>query len=121
MYFGTSKYNWCFMNDFKQNKAGYYYSDQCNLAEFQEIINQKLTEDMVPNAFEVNDNIPIYDISELHDIFRDFELKSELMAEWAWVLKKGSGVIVLRNAYRDTSAIDEATRLYEGIIADEKL
>ena len=50
------------MKDFKQNKAGYYYSDQCNLAEFQEIINQKLTEDMVPNAFEVNDNIPIYDI-----------------------------------------------------------
>ncbi len=109
------------MKDFKQNKAGYYYSDQCNLAEFQEIINQKLIEDMVPNAFEVNDNIPIYDISELQDIFRDFELKSELMAEWAWVLKKGSGVIVLRNAYRDTSAIDEATRLYEGIIADEKL
>ena len=31
------------MKDFKQNKAGYYYSDQCNLAEFQEIINQKLT------------------------------------------------------------------------------
>ena len=42
------------MKDFKKNKAGYYYSDQCNLAEFQEIINQKLTEDMVPNAFEVN-------------------------------------------------------------------
>ena len=108
------------MKDFKQNKAGYYYSDQCNLAEFQEIINQKLTEDMVPNAFEINDNIPIYDISELQDIFCNCELKSELMAEWAWVLKESSGVIVLRNAYRDTSVIDEATGLYEGIIADEK-
>ena len=43
------------------------------------------------------------------------------MAEWAWVLRESSGVIVLRNAYRDTSAIDEATQLYQGIIADEKM
>ena len=27
------------------------------------------------------------------------------MAEWAWVLRESSGVIVLRNAYRDTSQL----------------
>ena len=93
------------MKDLKQNKAGYHYSDQCNLAEFQEIISQKLTEDMVPNAFEVNKNVPVYDISELQGIFRNDELKSELMAEWAWVLRESSGAIVLRNAYQDTSCL----------------
>ena len=43
------------------------------------------------------------------------------MAEWAWVLRESSGAIVLRNAYKDTTVIDEATKLYEDIIADEKL
>ena len=66
-------------------------------------------------------NIPIYDIEELQNIFQNDALKNDLMAEWAWVLRESSGVIVLRNAYRDTSVIDEATQLYEGIIADEKL
>ena len=42
------------------------------------------------------------------------------MAEWAWVLKEGSGAVVIRNAYSDTSVIDQATKIYEGIIVDEK-
>ena len=75
----------------------------------------------MPHAKEVKKNIPIYDIEELQSIFQSEVLKNELMAEWAWVLRESSGVIVLRNAYRDTSAIDEATQLYTGIIADEKM
>jgi ectoine hydroxylase-related dioxygenase (phytanoyl-CoA dioxygenase family) len=75
----------------------------------------------VPHAKEIKKNIPIYDIEELENIFQNDALKNDLMAEWAWVLRESSGAIVLRNAYRDTSAIDEATQLYEGIIADEKL
>ena len=109
------------MKDFKTNKAGYFYSDQCNIAEFQKIIDQNLTEDLVPNALEVNQSIPIYDVSELQSSFSDDELKSELMAEWAWVLQKSSGAIVLRNAYKHTKVIDEASKLYKDIIADEKL
>ena len=40
------------------------------------------------------------------------------MAEWAWVLKHSSGVIV-RNAYQETTVIDEL-KLYEDIILREK-
>jgi len=43
------------------------------------------------------------------------------MAEWAWVLKETAGAIVLRNAYKDTAVIDQATKVYEEIIKDEKL
>ena len=109
------------MKDFKQNNAGYYTPEQCNLSEFQEIVNQNLNEDLVSNALEIRNNIPIYDISELKGVFFSQELRRELMAEWAWVLKESSGAIVLRNAYKDTTVIDEATKLYEEIIADEKL
>ena len=109
------------MKDINKVSPGYYHSKECNLADFQKIIDQNLAIDAVPNAKEIKKNIPIYDIEELQNIFQNAALKNDLMAEWAWVLRESSGAIVLRNAYRDTSAIDEATQLYEGIIADEKL
>ena len=109
------------MKDTNRVSPGYYHSEECNLADFQKIIDQKLAIDSVPHAKEIKKNIPIYDIEELQNIFQNDALKNDLMAEWAWVFRESSGVIVLRNAYRDTSAIDQATQLYEGIIADEKL
>lgn len=109
------------MKDTNKVSSGYYHSDECNLADFQKIIGQKLAIDSVPNAKEIKKNIPIYDISELQNVFKSETLKFELMAEWALVLRKSSGAIVLRNAYNDTSVIDEVTQLYENIIADEKI
>ena len=109
------------MKDTNRVSPGYYHSEECNLADFQKILNQRLAIGSVPHAKEIKKNIPIYDIEELQNIFQTDASKNDLMAEWAWVLRESSGAIVLRNAYRDTSAIDEATQLYEGIIADEKL
>ena len=109
------------MKDTNRVSPGYYHSEECNLADFKKTIDQKLAIESVPHAKEIKKNIPIYDIEELQNIFQNDALKNDLMAEWAWVFRESSGVIVLRNAYRDTSAIDEATQLYEGIIADEKL
>jgi len=109
------------MKDINKVSPGYYHSKECNLADFQKIIDQNLAVDSVTHAKEIKKNIPIYDIEELQNIFQNDALKNELMAEWAWVLRESSGAIVLRKAYRDTSAIDEATQLYNGIIADEKL
>jgi ectoine hydroxylase-related dioxygenase (phytanoyl-CoA dioxygenase family) len=43
------------------------------------------------------------------------------MSEWANVLRNGAGVLVLRGAYKDTAVLDEATGVYEQIIAAEKL
>ena len=108
------------MKDFKQRKVGYYFSEDCNLTDFQEIINQALKSDSVPNASEVVSNVPVYDISRLQKVFQGSDLRAELMSEWAWVLRESSGVIVLRNAYQDTTVIDEATKLYDDIISDEK-
>ena len=109
------------MKDFKQSDIGYYRSEHCNLTDFQEIIDQTLEVDYVPNASDVINNIPIYSIESLRNDLQSEALRCELMAEWAWVLRKSSGAIVLRNAYKDTTVIDEATKLYEDIIADEKL
>ena len=109
------------MKDLEKTNTGYYYPEKCNLNEFRDIIDQKLPMEATPHASEIEKNIPIYDISLLKTTFKDEGSKSVLMAEWAGVLKDSSGAIVLLNAYQDTSAIDEATKLYEDIIVSEKV
>jgi len=109
------------MKDINKVSPGYYHSRECNLTDFKKIVDQKLDIGSVPNAAEIQKNIPIYNIEDLQNALCNAELKFELMAEWAWVLRESSGAIVLRNAYKDTTVIDEATKLYEDIIADEKL
>ena len=109
------------MKDINKVSPGYYHSGECNLADFKKTVDQKLDIGSVPNAAEIQKNIPIYNIEDLQNALQNAELKFELMAEWAWVLRESSGAIVLRNAYKDTTVIDEATKLYEDIIADEKL
>ena len=109
------------MKDINKVSPGYYHSKECNLEDFKKTVDQKLDIGFVPNAAEIQKNIPIYNIEDLQNALYNAELKFELMAEWAWVLRESSGAIVLRNAYKDTTVIDEATKLYEDIIADEKL
>ena len=41
---------------------GYYHPEECNLVDFQKIIDQNLAIGSVPHAKEVKKNIPIYDI-----------------------------------------------------------
>ena len=108
------------MKDLDQVDKGYFYSDECNLSDFKKVINQNISEQAVPNATEIKNNIPIYDMVKLQNIFNDQKTKNKLMAEWAWVLKHSSGVIVLSNAYQETTVIDEASKLYEDIILREK-
>ena len=88
----------------------------CNLDEFTKSLNHVLQQNEVPHSHEIIKNIPIYDISQI-DFLSDTK---SLRAEWANVLQKTSGVIVLKNAYPDTSFIDTASAVYEKIIADEK-
>ena len=108
------------MKDTNKFSPGYFYSEDCDLVDFEKIIDQKLAKDSVPNASEVQNNIPIYNVEDLRENLQNSDLRVELMAEWAWVLRESSGAIVLGNAYQDTSVIDEATELYEDIISDEK-
>ena len=45
------------MKDTNKVSSGYYHSEECNLADFQKIIDQKLTIGSVPNAKEIKKNI----------------------------------------------------------------
>ncbi|MDB4133320.1 phytanoyl-CoA dioxygenase family protein [Amylibacter sp.] len=88
----------------------------CNLDEFTKSLNHVLQQNEVPLSHDIQKNIPIYDASKIDFLSNTKSLRSE----WANVLQKTSGVLVLKNAYPDTSVIDAASAIYEKIIADEK-
>ncbi|MDB4146985.1 phytanoyl-CoA dioxygenase family protein [Amylibacter sp.] len=95
---------------------GYLSSNDCNLEEFSKSLDRTLNQSDVPLAHDIKKNIPIYDVSQI-DFLADTQT---LRTEWANVLHKTAGVLVLKNAYPDTSCIDAATLIFEKIIADEK-
>lgn len=100
--------------------VGYYSESACDLEEFKALTSQTLELSSLPFASDVQKNIPIYDCPSLLPLLDDPEQKRALMTEWADMLLNGAGVLVLSNAYEDVSVVDEATALYQQIIADEK-
>ncbi len=108
------------MTQISKSTVGFYTEADCDLNDFASLTSQQTTPDTVPLASEVCKNIPVYDMALRGGMLETVQTRRELMAEWAQVLQRGAGVIVLRNACADTSAIDDATVIYERIIADEK-
>ena len=94
----------------------YLSINDCDLDEFSKSLNRELQQNEVPLSHDIQKNVPIYDVSKI-DFLSDTKL---LRTEWANILHKTSGVLVLKNAYPDTSIIDTASAIYEKIIADEK-
>ena len=94
----------------------YLSTNDCDLDEFSKSLDRELQQNEVPLSHDIQKNVPIYDVSKI-DFLSDTKL---LRTEWANILHKTSGVLVLKNAYPDTSIIDTASAIYEKIIADEK-
>ena len=94
----------------------YLSINDCDLGEFSKSLDRELQQNEVPLSHDIQQNVPIYDVSKI-DFLSDTKL---LRTEWANILHKTSGVLVLKNAYPDTSIIDTASAIYDKIIADEK-
>lgn len=104
------------MTNQDQFPIGYYKPDACDLSAFEALINQSCRPTDAPHAMDVQKNVPIYDVAELDLI----NARRPIMTEWAHVLLNGAGVLVLKGAYADTGVLDQATAIYEDIIAAEK-
>ncbi len=97
---------------------GYFRKDSGALAEFAELTGRVLDPADVPFASNVERNVPIYDIAALGGVLESAR-REELLAEWAWVLGKAAGVLVLKQAQPDHAAIDKASEVFDAIIASE--
>ncbi|MDA5093805.1 phytanoyl-CoA dioxygenase family protein [Aliiroseovarius sp. KMU-50] len=108
------------MVDYEFGYIPYFDRESCDLDEFKVLTSQALELGQVPHAAEVAKNVPIYDMNALRSSLEDPEKRRALMAEWAWVLGRSSGVVVLKAAYADTGPVDAATAIYQQVIADER-
>jgi len=108
------------MNHQIETETGYFDSVACDLSAFTALIDQTVTPSSVPNADDIQKNVPLYDMSKLRPSLEDKQQRQTIMAEWARVLQVGAGVFVLRRAYEDTAVLDEATAIFEQVITSEK-
>lgn len=108
------------MKDQFQTGTGYHLPENCDLSAFTTLISQTVGKETVPLASDIQKNIPIYDMGVLAAMLENSAERRALMREWAHVLLSGAGVVVLQNAYSDTAVLDEATVIYNAIIAEEK-
>ena len=94
----------------------FYNADATALDDFKVEVGQSLYKAAVPLASKVEKNVPIYDIPSL-----DLNAQADaLRREWCWVLGEGPGVLAMKKAYADTTALDAASEIFHSIIADEK-
>lgn len=97
---------------------GYYSAEACSLSEFDALIGQATDPATVPHAAEVAQNVPIYDAPSLD--LSDPAARRRVMAEWAQVLMTGAGALVLRQGGPSPATLDQATQVFNQIIAAEK-
>lgn len=108
------------MKDHTNLPSGYYAADACDLSAFLDALDRETRGEDVAFAADIQNNVPLYDASRIRPQVEDPARRRDLMREWAWVLMSGPGVVALKGAYADTSVLDEATVVYERIIAEEK-
>ena len=109
------------MNDQIDANVGYYDPDACDLSAFNTLIDRVTDPSSVPHAQDIQKNVPVYDMVHLRPALEDKTTRRKIMTEWAQVLQTGAGALVLQGAYADTTVLDEATQVYDTIIASEKL
>ncbi|MCK0151650.1 phytanoyl-CoA dioxygenase family protein [Marivita sp. S6314] len=108
------------MKDQQFQQAGYFDPEACDLDAFKRLIAQHTAPEDVPMASDVLANIPVYDAPALRPVLMDAAARRRVMTEWADVLMNGAGALILKRAYTETTVIDEASAIFETIIAQEK-
>ncbi|CAL8481581.1 phytanoyl-CoA dioxygenase family protein [Caballeronia sp. S22] len=97
----------------------WYRESDCSLEAFAAQLRTK-SDLALRFSVETECDVPIYDCRALDDVLTDSVRQQALQAEWAKVLLDGAGVLVLKNAFEDTAVVDEATRVFEEIITQER-
>ena len=95
--------------------------NSCELDEFKGLVERSVNRADYPFASDVVSNVPIYDGLETRGAATSPEARKELMAEWVEALIDGPGVIAIRGAFADLTAIDQSNAHYWAIIEEERL
>jgi ectoine hydroxylase-related dioxygenase (phytanoyl-CoA dioxygenase family) len=96
-------------------------ADSCQLDEFKGLVERTANRADYPFASELVSNVPVYDGLEARSAAASPETRKELMAEWVEAFTDGPGIIAIRGAFADLTAIDKSNAHYWSIIDEERL
>jgi ectoine hydroxylase-related dioxygenase (phytanoyl-CoA dioxygenase family) len=95
-------------------------ADSCDLGAFRKIVERSVNSADYPFAHDIVSNVLVYDGLEARNAAASPETRKELMAEWVEALTDGPGIVVIRGAFADLTAIDEANPHFWAIIDEER-
>ncbi|MDH5356166.1 MAG: phytanoyl-CoA dioxygenase family protein [Gammaproteobacteria bacterium] len=99
-------------------EQAFYDDSSCDIESFHQHLERAITVEGVPRAVSIESNIPIYRISDLADDLTG-AARQKILAEWFQVLSTGPGVLVLSGLMHDTEVVDEASEIFQQILAEE--
>jgi ectoine hydroxylase-related dioxygenase (phytanoyl-CoA dioxygenase family) len=95
--------------------------DACDLEAFRAGVERTVNPADYPFAAEVVSNVLIYDGDAVSRAAASPETRREMMAEWVEALTDGPGVIAIRGAFADMTAIDKANDHFWAMIEEQRL
>jgi ectoine hydroxylase-related dioxygenase (phytanoyl-CoA dioxygenase family) len=105
--------------NYLNERPNWYRESDCSLSDFVTALNPGRERALRYAARSVQ-GIPVYECVDLEDVISSADERTQLLSEWARVLRDGAGVFVLKRAFADTGCVDEATAVFESIIEAEK-
>lgn len=100
-----------------------YSLDQPPLVDdLKRVCNRSVSKETYPLASDIQENIPIYDLSEYAGRHTERSLVESLQNEWSHILSQGPGVVVLKKMYAIDNleqTVDAANKIFHQIIDDE--
>jgi ectoine hydroxylase-related dioxygenase (phytanoyl-CoA dioxygenase family) len=94
--------------------------ESCDLDEFRRIVERTVRLADYPFASEATSNVLVYDGLKARSAAASPETRKELMAEWVEALTDGPGIIAIRGAFADLTAIDRTNDHFWAIIEEER-
>jgi hypothetical protein len=106
-------------DDNRGQRNNWFHEEDCRLSDFVDALTKGPVTSL-EYAVSATSGIPAYECGDLEAVLSSEKTRRKLLSEWARVLDDGAGVFVLRGAYSNTRVVDEATAVFEAIIAAER-
>ena len=95
-------------------------SEACDIEEFTAEVERRADPAQYPLASMLVSNVPIYNCDAIRAAAGDPDSRKALMAEWAWAMREGSGIVVFRKCFDDLDPVDAVTRVFFQIIDEQR-
>jgi len=94
-------------------------TDDCNIDELRQITATQTDPQTLPLAQQIESEIPFYCGKTINIKIDDEHYIDALLSEWNHVFDAGAGTLVIKQAYTDTTVIQDTTDVLKEIISTE--